>query len=189
MRGTRVAVAGFLAVFAALLSGCGDERPPYDPGEMPVDSPAIHRGGAIPTRHAADGADVSPALSWTNVPAAAKELVLVVQDADAGSVPIGHWLLYGMPPSVTSIPEGIPRGPQPVAEAGGALQGANDVTHELGWSGPNVPPGAPFHRYEFWIFALDARLELPAGADRATIIAAVKKHKIADGRLLATYAR
>src|SRR5262245_15442755 len=124
---------------AALASACSEERPPYDPGAMPVDTTAFPRGGAIPKRYTVDGADVSPPLSWKNVPAAAKELVLVVQDADGGDVPLGHWLLYGIPPTVTSVPEGIPQGPQPIAEAGGALQGANDVTHELGWSGPNPP--------------------------------------------------
>jgi Raf kinase inhibitor-like YbhB/YbcL family protein len=187
MRARRASLVVALAIEALALGACGDDRPPYDAGEMPVDSPAFARGGAIPKKYTGDGADVSPPLSWKGVPAAAKELAIVVQDADAGSLPMAHWVLYGIPPTVTSIPEGIARGPQPVAEAGGALQGTNDVTHELGWSGPNPPPGTSFHRYEFWVFALDQPLKLAAGVDRATFLAAAKSHMIEKSRLLATY--
>ena len=39
--------------------------------------------GAIPTHHTCEGPDVSPPLAWTGVPAAAKSLVLIVDDPDA----------------------------------------------------------------------------------------------------------
>ena len=50
---------------------------------MKLTSTAFANQGAIPKLHTCDGSDVSPALAWTDVPANAKGLALIVDDPDA----------------------------------------------------------------------------------------------------------
>jgi Raf kinase inhibitor-like YbhB/YbcL family protein len=177
---------------AAGLAACGDDEGlPYERGTIALESPAFPAGGAIPRRHAHadEGADVSPPLRWSGVPANAKELVIVVEDSDAPSrVPFAHWLVYGIPPSVATLPEGIAPGVAPVEAAGGALQGTNDFG-EPGWGGPLPPAGDPAHRYRFWLYALGSPSGLEPGSKRARVIEALKGRTIGSGRLIGTYER
>ncbi|MCK5435027.1 MAG: YbhB/YbcL family Raf kinase inhibitor-like protein, partial [Nitrosomonadaceae bacterium] len=46
-------------------------------------SKSFLQNGEIPIRHTCDGQDISPQLSWTEVPAGTKSLVLIVDDPDA----------------------------------------------------------------------------------------------------------
>src|SRR5262249_13889267 len=69
-----------------------------------VRSPAFSEGKPIPRRHTGDGEDLSPPLSWSGVPPAARELALIVDDPDAPtSEPWVHWVIYGMPVTTDSL--------------------------------------------------------------------------------------
>jgi Raf kinase inhibitor-like YbhB/YbcL family protein len=110
-------------------------------------------GQAIPKAFTADGADISPALSWRGVPQGTGALALVMEDPDA---PVGlwtHWVVYDLPPTLDGLPQDQPRDP---ALAGGGKQGVNSWSR-LGWNGPSPPPGKP-HRYVFRLFALSSPL-------------------------------
>jgi phosphatidylethanolamine-binding protein (PEBP) family uncharacterized protein len=78
------------------------------PEDFTLTSPAFGHGAAIPEKHCGRlfGANISPALNWTQPPAGTAELVLIVQDPD---VPFGkpatHALPLGIDPSLTGIPE------------------------------------------------------------------------------------
>ena len=69
----------------------------------------------------------------------------------------------------------------------GARQGKNDFGR-IGYGGPCPPPGKP-HRYYFKLFALDARLDLKAGASRSELEQAGKRHVLAQTKLMGTYKR
>ncbi len=78
-----------------------------------LSSPAITTAGApkiIPARYTCDGADTSLPLTWRNVPAGTKELVLLVVSAGPkGTVP--HWAVANLKPSLTGIAAGnVPSG-------------------------------------------------------------------------------
>jgi hypothetical protein len=45
------------------------------------------------------------------------------------------------------------------------------------------------HRYYFRIFALDRQLELPSGAKRSQLDAAMQGHVVAKGELMGRYSR
>jgi Raf kinase inhibitor-like YbhB/YbcL family protein len=97
-------------------------------------------------------------------------------------VPFSHWLVYNIPPEVSSLPEGIIQQPQ---LENGALQGLNDNA-EIGYIGPFPPPGET-HRYAFILCALDAPLTLGPGAVREQVLAAMEGHILATAELVGTY--
>ena len=67
---------------------------------LAISTTAFQPGGAIPAVHTCFGANASPPLAWSGVPAAAQRLLLLVYDLDAGpnlgaSTPLGfaHWIV------------------------------------------------------------------------------------------------
>jgi len=49
-------------------------------GNMKLSSSAFEDGGAIPSEYTCDGADVSPPLTFSNIPENTKSLALIVYD-------------------------------------------------------------------------------------------------------------
>jgi phosphatidylethanolamine-binding protein (PEBP) family uncharacterized protein len=71
-------------------------------GAVVVASLAFADHTPIPTRYTADGIGISPPLHWHGVPAAATEVVLIVEDADSPTPqPWVHALAHGLPPRST----------------------------------------------------------------------------------------
>ena len=104
---------------------------------LKVQSSAFTEGSTIPAKHTCDGADVSPAVSWSGVPAEAKSLALICHDPDAPAGDWVHWVLFDLPSSLTQLPEGVPK----EAELkGGGRQGMNDFSR-IGYNGPCPPRG------------------------------------------------
>jgi len=147
-------------------------------------STAFTEGSSMPAKYTCDGEDVSPPLKWSNVPAGTKSLALISDDPDA---PVGtwvHWVIYGIPPDVTELQEGIPKSEVLTT---GAKQGISDFKR-IGYGGPCPPPGGP-HRYFFKLYALDAELDLKPGAAKRDLLHAMEGHILAQGQLIGTYKR
>jgi len=152
--------------------------------ELQVSSSAFQYGGTIPVKYTCDGADLSPPLQWTAPPSGTASLALICDDPDA---PVGtwvHWVLYGLSPETTVLPEGVPKDRTVL---GGARQGMNDF-RRIGYGGPCPPPGAP-HRYFFKLYALDSLLDLEPGLTKQKILEAMKGHILAQGQLMGKYKR
>lgn len=153
-----------------------------------VRSQAFAANQPIPDANSAYGQDLSPALSWSGVPAGAKSLVLMMEDPDAsGPKPFVHWLVANLPANATALPASLPK-TAALAQPSGAVQGANH-TGKVGYYGPHPPSGEPPHRYHFQIFALDTVLKLPPGFNRHALIDAMRGHVLAKGELVGTYQR
>ena len=144
---------------------------------MRVTSSAFQEGETIPEKFSKNGQNVSPELRIEGAPAEAKCLVLIADDPDA---PVGlftHWMVWNISPQTNAIAEGsAPKG----------VHGTNDFG-KSGYGGPCPPSGT--HRYYFKIFALDRELDLPTGAKRSQLDAAMKGHVVAQGELLGRYSR
>jgi Raf kinase inhibitor-like YbhB/YbcL family protein len=130
-------------------------------GNLSLSSTAFANDGTIPLRYAstdAGGQNVSPPLSWSGAPSGTRSFVLVCLDPDANN--FVHWVMYDIPASVNSLPEGVPpRATLP----NGAKQGENDMG-TIGYFGPEPPPGE-LHRYVFTLYALSVdSLGLEPGA-------------------------
>ena len=123
---------------------------------MILSSPAFKQNHLIPRNYSGDGDDMSPALSWSEVPPATKELALIVDDPDAPTPePWVHWVLYKIPAATMDLAEHVPPALH-VARPVGALQGRNSWPKGIGYRGPAPPKGHGLHHYHFRLYALDA---------------------------------
>jgi len=152
---------------------------------MVLTSPSFASNAAIPGRHTCQGPDVSPALSWSGVPPAARTLALIVDDPDAPDPAAPrttwvHWVLYDVPASATGLPEGVAPGALP----SGTRVGTNDW-HRAVYNGPCPPIGR--HRYFFKLYALDTALGELRAATKASLEAAMRGHVLAEAQLMGTY--
>jgi Raf kinase inhibitor-like YbhB/YbcL family protein len=147
-------------------------------------SPAFSEGNAIPKRHAGEGENLSPALSWSTSAPSVQSYVLLVEDPDAPAGTFIHWILFNIPSGVHQLAEGLP---EKADISGVGQQGMNDA-RKTGYSGPYPPPGKP-HRYFFKIFALDRMLGLPSGCSYTQVNRVLQEHILDSGSLMGTYRR
>ncbi len=149
-----------------------------------LNSTAFKNGDAIPNRYTCDGADVSPALSWSGVPAGTHSLALIADDPDAPMGVWTHWVIWNIPAQAAALPKGVPG---TATLDSGARQGRNDF-RRIGYNGPCPPPGKP-HRYFFNLYALDAALNLNAGAGKDELERAMKGHVLSRTEWMGMYGR
>jgi Raf kinase inhibitor-like YbhB/YbcL family protein len=150
---------------------------------LTITSAAFKESGMIPKRCTCDGSDVSPDLSWSGVPEGTRTLALICDDPDAPMGTWVHWVLFNIPPDVTSLPEGVPA---QKTLPNGARHGQNDF-RKFGYGGP-CPPGGT-HRYYFKLYALDTAFNLEAGIAKSRLVDAMKGHILAEGQLMGKYRR
>lgn len=152
--------------------------------DMQLTSSAFGNGGSIPAAHSCEGTDVSPALSWRNVPEGTKAFAVICHDPDAPLVSPGgtygfvHWVLYNIPAATTSLEAGC-------AEFTGGL---NDFGNQS-YGGPAPPPGHGMHHYYFWVLALNEAVELEAGLTLWQLLEKIEPALIGMNRLIGTYER
>jgi Raf kinase inhibitor-like YbhB/YbcL family protein len=146
---------------------------------MTLTSAGLTDGGVIPAKYAQAGDELSPPLAWTGAPDSTKSFVLIVHDLDAiagnGDDAL-HWLVWTIPGTATSLPEGVPHGP--LLGADGMRQISVSGPY---YRGPAAPASGPAHHYVFELYALDVMLDVPAvGASpaqtRAAVLAAMAGH-------------
>jgi Raf kinase inhibitor-like YbhB/YbcL family protein len=153
-----------------------------------VGSEVFEHNQALPLQYSGEGHNISPPLHWSNVPPETKELALIVDDPDAPmSEPFVHWVIYGIGPEVSSLPEGVQTSSRPTTPRG-AMQGKNTAGH-TGYMGPMPPAGHGTHHYHFTLYALDEKLDLKPGLTKRELLEATKDHVLAKGELVGTYRR
>jgi Raf kinase inhibitor-like YbhB/YbcL family protein len=151
--------------------------------DIKVSSEAFEEGGMIPAKYTCDEDDISPPLAWDSIPEGTKTLALICDDPDAPMGTWVHWVLFNLPVDISELPENVP--PERKLESG-AKQGTNDFGR-IGYGGP-CPPGGT-HRYYFKLCALDAVLDLEAGARKPQLLEAMEGHILAKGQLMGRYSR
>ena len=160
-------------------SSTSTSAPRATAAKLDLTSTAFTEGGAIPRVHTCDGANQSPPLAWSGVPGGTAELVLTVEDPDAPNGTFVHWLLYGVPPTVTSLPAG--------GDGGG--KGGENSSGKRGYLGP-CPPRGSQHRYIFTLAALRRPSGLPEGATAAQVRSAASSDAVVgQGKLTGVYGR
>ncbi len=185
---------------------------------MMLTSSAFQDGGMIPDKHAQPGRDVSPPLSWSGAPDSTASFVLLMHDIDAvsgdGTADVLHWMVWGIPGTMLSLPEGLPQGPTipisaPVQVAGaggggggggrGGVGGVGGGIRQLSVSGPYyrgpaAPSTGPAHHYVFELYALDVNINVQSGivstaVTRDAVMDAMKTHIRGKAVLVGRYRR
>lgn len=162
---------------------------------MNLTSAAFAKDAAIPAVHAADGADISPPLSWTGAPAGTRSFALICDDPDAPSPrrpapePWVHWVIFNIPADAAGLPAGVERTLAP-AQAPAARQGTNSWPRDnVGYRGPAPPPGSGRHRYVFKLYALDATVDAKPPVTKQQLLDAIAGHVLAEATLRGGYER
>jgi Raf kinase inhibitor-like YbhB/YbcL family protein len=180
-------------IHLAFIMACAYSASAFAAGEpdakaqIALTSSAFSHQGAIPKQFTCDGSDVSPELAWSNIPADAKSLALIVDDPDAPTpvTPVMtwvHWVLYNIPASASKLFSNI--GPENLPQ--GTLQGKNDWK-KTGYKGPCPTFGT--HRYFFKLYALDTVLPDLDEPDKAALMKAMDGHIIDHAELVGIYKR
>ena len=146
-------------------------------GNMKLSSSAFEDNMSIPSEYTCDGADVSPPLSFSNVPNSTKSLALIMDDLDAPAGTWVHWLVWNIPANKTGFSKG---------ENVTFPQGKNDFGN-LRYGGPCPPSGV--HHYYFKLYALDITLDLNKGSTKEQLESAISGHIIEEAQLIGTYER
>jgi len=156
-------------------------------GAIDVTSLAFVDHGPLPVACTADGDGRSPPLQWTGVPASARSLVLIVEDADSPTPhPLVHAIAVGLAPDESALREGALAGD---ADAPPEARLGRNSYLQHGWLPPDPPPGHGVHRYAFQVFALGGSVTLPEAPGRDALLDALAQDAIASGCLIGTYER
>jgi Raf kinase inhibitor-like YbhB/YbcL family protein len=150
---------------------------------MTITSSAFAHNGSMPKQYTCEGKDISPPLTWSDIPGKAKSLALIVDDPDAPDPAAPrmtwvHWVVYNLPVSSTGLAEAAKSLPA------GALEGLNDW-QRTGYGGPCPPIGR--HRYFHKLYALDTVLPDLKKPNKARLEQAMKGHIVAEAQLIGTY--
>ncbi|HJN43013.1 MAG: YbhB/YbcL family Raf kinase inhibitor-like protein [Acidobacteria bacterium] len=158
--------------------------------EILVASPVMVEGETMPRDYTPDGRNLSPPLTWRNLPTGTREIAVVCSDFGAGNPPPWvHWIIYSIPATASGLPAGLPILPDTAMppELSGAIQGLNGWRRPY-YRGPAPPTGTP-HLYHFTVYALDAALGLEPGLTRRQLLRAMEGHIIGQGDIVPVYER
>lgn len=147
---------------------------------MKLTSPVFSHQTLFPARYTCDGINISPPLSWSEVPANTKSLTLIMDDPDAPRRTWDHWIIFNLPVNITFLVEGEKKFPS-------ETKFGKNSWGKTEYGGP-CPPDKQ-HRYFFKLYALDTYLELPNRANKEQIKQAMKGRIIAEVELIGLYAR
>jgi Raf kinase inhibitor-like YbhB/YbcL family protein len=195
---SKATLAAAVLTMAMTMTALAAQPPtaPAQPAAPPVPgltliSTAFADGTVIPDKYTQAGDQVSPALSWSNVPAGTQSFVLNMRDPDVarnrGTEDQVHWIVWNIPGNATGLPEGVaagatrPDGSQQISASGPSYRG------------PGAPAVGPRHHYTFELYALDTKIDVQPGADawetRAKIFAAMNGHVLGKGVYVGLFKR
>ena len=154
--------------------------PPAPQTTMNITSSAFGQNQMIPSTYTCDAANSNPDLAWSGVPAGTASLALIMDDPD---VPTSiksdgmfvHWVVFNIDPKMLGVS---------ASSTLEGTQGLNDAG-KPGYIGP-CPPDRE-HRYFFKLYALDQKLDLPAGVSKTDVEAKMTGHILQQAELMARY--
>lgn len=157
-------------------------------GNLRLVTAAFDSGDVIPRKYTCEGDNVSPALSWTNVPEGTRSMALIVDDPDAPRGTFVHWVLFNLPPETGTLPENLQVDEHFSESEFQPVEGVNDFG-DMGYGGPCPPRGDTSHRYSFRLYALDTTLDLGEGATKKQVTQAMDGHVLDEADYMGTYRR
>ena len=178
--------AGAAASFGVAASAPAEDAAVSD---LTVTSAAFTAGAFIPDVHSCDGAGASIPLAWTGAPNGTQSYAVVMRDLSLPGTGNYHWVLWDIPATTTSLPQGIAKQASPPTPAG---------SKQTAWSfGPSVgyghmcPPSGTTHDYELSVYAFSVTNLPPAGDPSSPnqVDAIIQTYKTAAGSIVGKYTR
>ncbi|GAB6040804.1 YbhB/YbcL family Raf kinase inhibitor-like protein [Endothiovibrio diazotrophicus] len=160
-------------------------------GVLPASDDQTGATVTMPTEYTCDGADQSPALSWTSAPDGTASFAVYVYDVNAGDSgfdTFDHWLVADIPVDASyshTLAGGAGNG---ASAPDGGVNGVNTFG-TTGYRGPCPPSGGGNHTYVFKVYALDTMLGLNDGFTFADFTAASSGHVLQEAWTFALYGR
>ena len=182
-------LAVFLLLAGAATAGAQQPAAAPPPSKFKLMTSAYSEGSQIPAQFTcAVPTGASPALQWSDPPQAAASFALILHDTEGapakGTMDVTHWIVWNIPATANSLPAGV----QPDATPNGATQGKN-VRGVNGYQPPCPPPGGTPHHYMFELYALDTKIDLPAGSSRADLLKAMDGHVVGKAAYVGLFGR
>jgi Raf kinase inhibitor-like YbhB/YbcL family protein len=156
-----------------------------------LSSSAFGDGKAIPVRHANSGVagggqNVSPPLSWSDLPKGTKSLAVACIDRHPIANSWVHWLII----DILAGSHGLPEGASQTTMLPTRAKELKNSFGSTGWGGPQPPPGSGSHRYEFLLYALSVQnLNLAVNTNLASFNKAIVGKVLATAKVVGTYER
>jgi Raf kinase inhibitor-like YbhB/YbcL family protein len=165
------------------------QAPPPPPSKFTMTTSAYSDGNWIPAQYACGVPDgTSPGVRWSDPPAGTMSFALILHDTDAapgkGAMDVTHWILWNIAASTAQLPPDV----KPDTSPDGIVQGKN-IRGVNGYQPPCPPVGARPHHYIFELYALDTKLDLPAGSSRADLLKAIDTHAIGKASYVGIFGR
>lgn len=132
--------------------------------------------GNIPSEFTCDGRNISPQLSWEDIPDGTKSFALAVTDPDACGGMWIHWLVSGISKELREI------------DRASLPEGAEEMKNDFGrkpYGGPCPPSGT--HRYFFVIYALDS--EYLEDLNKRNFFDKIENHILEKAEIIGLYKR
>jgi Raf kinase inhibitor-like YbhB/YbcL family protein len=123
----------------------------------------------LPSNPNCIGDNVSPQLSWSNVPDGTKSFAILMTDPEGrGGAGVIHFLAYGIPASVTGFAEGE------LSKLSDKYIAGKNIFGTGFFGGPCTPPNVMPHHYIFVLIATDLDpKELPPGLTKDELTAKI----------------
>lgn len=160
-----VCLGGFLALYA-------QKSEPFT-----IQSEGLSSQPLFPVLYTCHGENISPDISWSNIPQGTKSFALITHDIDAHQY-FTHWVIYNIPPTTSILPEALGR---LETLPNGAIQGKNSFDR-IGYDGP-CPPPPKVHHYVFTLYALDTMLTLKPGSNAIDLKNAMQGHILGETKM------
>lgn len=149
---------------------------------MKISSPDFESNQMIPADYTCEGANVNPELHISDIPDAARSLVLIMDDPDAAIDPEGsgvvfiHWLVWNIDPDISKI--------EANSEMQGIEQGFNSGG-SIGYTGPCPPTGV--HHYRFKLYALSSPINVSQNISREELESVIEPLILEKDELVGLY--
>jgi Raf kinase inhibitor-like YbhB/YbcL family protein len=154
-------------------------------GSFTVTSTDVRAGERLGDAQVFAAGNTSPQLSWEGFPAETRGFVVTCFDPDAPT-PSGfwHWVLVGLPATVTELPAGA--GSTERLD-NGAFHVRNDSSTKT-YGGAAPPEGDQVHRYYFVVHAIDIdALDVDSDVSPAVVSFNLAFHTLARAIITPTY--
>ena len=171
----RIALAAAAMVFTLQVNAQGFNLP-----KMFVTSTAFEDGGIIPDKYTSRGENVQPAFTITGAPENTVSYAVIMHDIEVaigGPGDVTHWVAFNIPSA------NIPEGSLPAGSVNG-----NNIRNMPGYMGSGAPYPDRYHHYVFEWYALSENLDLPEGASRADVLAAMEGKVVGKAAIVGKYA-